>query len=49
MKVFGYCRVSTDLQAREGVSLDEFYRSFGPRLPRTIATQLAETRRKFGA
>ena len=29
--------------------LDEFYGSFGSRLPRTIATQLAETRRKFGA
>jgi phosphoenolpyruvate carboxykinase (GTP) len=28
--------------------LDEFYRSFGPRLPATIARQLAETRRKFG-
>jgi phosphoenolpyruvate carboxykinase (GTP) len=29
--------------------LDEFYGSFGSRLPRTIATQLAETRRKLGA
>jgi phosphoenolpyruvate carboxykinase (GTP) len=29
--------------------LDEFYTSFGSRLPATIARQLAETRRKFGA
>src|SRR5262247_2296192 len=28
--------------------LDEFYASFGSRLPATIARQLAETRRKFG-
>jgi phosphoenolpyruvate carboxykinase (GTP) len=28
--------------------LDEFYGSFGSRLPATIAHQLAETRRKFG-
>jgi phosphoenolpyruvate carboxykinase (GTP) len=28
--------------------LDEFYAGFGPRLPVTIARQLAETRRKFG-
>jgi phosphoenolpyruvate carboxykinase (GTP) len=28
--------------------LDEFYGSFGSRLPATIARQLAETRRKFG-
>jgi phosphoenolpyruvate carboxykinase (GTP) len=28
--------------------LDEFYSSFGSRLPATIARQLAETRRKFG-
>jgi phosphoenolpyruvate carboxykinase (GTP) len=29
--------------------LGEFYDSFGPRLPATIAQQLAQTRRKFGA
>ena len=29
--------------------LDEFYGSFGSRLPATIARQLVETRRKFGA
>ena len=28
--------------------LDEFYGSFGSRLPATIARQLAETRRKLG-
>ena len=29
--------------------LDEFYGSFGSRLPATIAKQLAVTRKKFGA
>jgi phosphoenolpyruvate carboxykinase (GTP) len=28
--------------------LDEFYASFGSRLPATIARELVETRRKFG-